>query len=139
MAAGFFSVRFRRGYGHVGGRLDTDYRISLDADEQRSSLSAFFGRFPLVVKRLSFRFWSRRQDRPVIPLLLVCLPGDTTLRPRLNRSFLLETASSARCLRFGCKFLQGFHRDTILQSGLVCCMEKDPVRMKTQFIALRTS
>ena len=74
--------------------------------------------------------WSSRQDktRLLTRLLLVCLPGDTARRPRLNRSLLLETASSARCLRFGCEFLQCFHRYTILQSGLVCSMEKDPMR-----------
>ena len=70
------------------------------------------------------------RTRLLSPLLLVCLPGDTACRPGLNRSLLLETTSSARCLGFGCIFPQCFHGDTILQSGLVCGMEKDPVRTK---------
>lgn len=57
--------------------------------------------------------------------LLVCLPRNPTRRPRLNRSLLLQTASSTRRFRLRGMFLQRFHRDTVLECGLVCGVEED--------------
>ena len=59
-------------------------------------------------------------------VLLMRLPRDPTRRPRLNRSFLLQTASSPRRLRFRRVFPQRIHRDPILERGLVRRVEEDP-------------
>ena len=64
--------------------------------------------------------------------LLMCLPSNTTRRPGLNRSLLLQTTSSTR--RFGLrgKLLQSVHRDTILQRRLVRGMEENPTKSQTK-------
>lgn len=70
-------------------------------------------------------------------LLLMCLSRDTTRRPRLNRSLLLQTATSTRGLWLGRKFLQRFHRDTILERGLISGMQEDPRTTKVSVRAQR--
>ncbi len=50
---------------------------------------------------------------------LMCLSRNTTSRPRLDRSFFLQTAPSTSSLRFSRKLLQRVHRDTVLKCGLV--------------------
>ena len=60
----------------------------------------------------------------------MCLPSNTTRRPGLDRSLLLQTTSSTRRFRLRGKLLQSFHRDTILQCRLVRGMEKNPTEFK---------
>ena len=61
---------------------------------------------------------------------LMCLSSNTTRRPGLNRSLLLQTPSSTRRFRLRGKLLQGFHRDAILQCRLVRGMEENPTKFK---------
>ena len=70
---------------------------------------------------------------------LMCLPRNSTRCPRLNGSLLLQTASSTRRLRLRGKFLQRFHRDTILERGLVRGMKEDPTNDTNEGVSPRSS
>lgn len=121
----FWSTCKTMGHIHRGARLHPIYQLSLDAAEHPSSSNALLARLSVGDETTAFRSRSRRQ-RLLSRSLLVCLPRNPTRRPRLNRSFLLQTASSTRRFRLRGMFLQRFHRDTVLECGLVCGVEEDP-------------
>ena len=118
------------GYIHIGRRLHSYIRAVFGCCRISIPWEIFFlvgSSFNVEAAASRLRL---KKVRPSASTLLMCLPSNTTRRPGLDRSLLLQTASSTRRFRLRGKLLQSFHRDTILQGRLVRGMEENPTSFR---------
>lgn len=133
VAAGFFE--YLSDHGPCTLRRQTRVLTTMGYWMLQNGLHRQDGLFDYVFGRCrnnSVPLWGSKAGLSTL-FLLVCLPRNTTRRPRLNGNFPLQTASSTRRFRLCSKFLQSFHRDPIPQCRLVCGVEEDPtIHRKSQ-------